>query len=162
VYRRLALDLSTNGVPVIADLSGESLAALAGGVTLLKVSHSELIEGGFASDDRPETLVDAATRLVERGCANLIVSRADEPALVLMGHHVYELCSPRLHPADHRGAGDSMTAAVAVGLARGWTIEEAVRLGGAAGAMNVTRHGLATGDRRDIEALLERIELNPT
>jgi 1-phosphofructokinase len=161
VYRRLALDLSSNGVLVVADLSGEALSALEGGVDLLKVSHVELLEGGFAKDERPESLAAAAASFLERGIANMIISRADQPALLFVGGRTHELHAPKLHPADHRGAGDSMTAASAVGLARGWPIEQAVRLGGAAGALNVTRHGLATGDRRDIEALLDRIELRP-
>jgi 1-phosphofructokinase len=112
-------------------------------------------------DDRPESLAVAAAAFLDRGIRNMIVSRADEPALLFLDGRTYELHAPTLHPADHRGAGDSMTAATAVGLARGWPIEQAVRLGGAAGALNVTRHGLATGDRRDIEALLDRIELKP-
>ena len=159
VYRRLALDLSSNGVMVVADLSGEALAALEKGVDLLKVSHEELVEGGFATDERPKSLASAAAAFLEKGARSMIVSRADEPALVFVGDETYELHVPKLHPADHRGAGDSMTAASAVGLARGWPIEQALRLGGAAGALNVTRHGLATGDRRDIEALVDRIEL---
>jgi 1-phosphofructokinase len=162
VYRRLALDLSSNGVLVVADLSKDALAALEGGVHLLKVSHEELVEGGFSKDDSPASLAVAAAGFLERGIANLIVSRAERPALLFLDGRTYELHAPKLHPADHRGAGDSMTAASAVGLARGWPIEQAIRLGGAAGALNVTRHGLATGDRRDIEALIDRIELRPT
>jgi|SoiMethySBSTD1v2_1073268.scaffolds.fasta_scaffold81846_4 1-phosphofructokinase len=159
VYRRLASDLSSNGVLVVADLSGDALAALEGGVDLLKVSHVELVEGGFSKDERPASLAAAAAVFLERGIRNVIVSRAEDPALLFLDGRTYELHALKLHPADHRGAGDSMTAASAVGLARGWPIERAVRLGGAAGALNVTRHGLATGDRRDIEALLDRIEL---
>ena len=44
VYRRLAGDLRSNGVKVIADLSGAPLeAALAGGVDLLKISEEEIL-----------------------------------------------------------------------------------------------------------------------
>ena len=44
VYRRLAGDLRSNGVQVIADLAGSSLkAALAGGVDLLKISEEEML-----------------------------------------------------------------------------------------------------------------------
>jgi 1-phosphofructokinase len=40
-------------------------------------------------------------------------------------------------PADPHGAGDALTAGVLAGLARGQSLVEAVRLGGAAGAVNV-------------------------
>jgi 1-phosphofructokinase len=161
VYRRLAIDLAANGVTVVADLSGAALAALEKGVTLLKVSHVELQEGGFAADDRIESLVAAARSFCGGVTAHMIVSRAEQPGLALVDGRVYELGGPKLVPADPRGAGDSMTAASAVGLARGWTVADALRLGGAAGALNVTRHGLASGDRRDIESLLGRVVLRP-
>jgi 1-phosphofructokinase len=161
VYRRMALDLDANGARVVADLSGSALRALAGGVELLKVSHEELIEAGFACDARVASLLAGAQVLRERGSRNVIVSRADEPALALLEEQWVELRGPQLHPADSRGAGDSMTAAVAAGLARGLSLYEAARLGAAAAALNVTRHGLATGDRLNIEALLERVEVAP-
>ena len=43
VYRRLAHDLGTNGILVVADLSRNALKALDGGVHILKVSHEELL-----------------------------------------------------------------------------------------------------------------------
>ncbi len=52
-----------------------------------------------------------------------------------------------------------MTAGLAAGLARGLTWDEAARLGAAAGSLNVTRRGLATGDLREIERLADHIEL---
>jgi 1-phosphofructokinase len=44
-------------------------------------------------------------------------------------------------------------------MARHEDIESALRLGAAAGALNTTRHGLATGDRDLIERMARRIEL---
>ena len=42
-------------------------------------------------------------------------------------------------------------------LARGGDLTEAVRTGAAAGAVNVTRHGLGTGQAETIRALAERV-----
>lgn len=52
-----------------------------------------------------------------------------------------------------------MTAGLAACLARGDDLAAALRLGAAAGALNVTRRGLATGDRREIERLASHVEL---
>jgi 1-phosphofructokinase len=162
VYRRLARDLGENGVSMVADLSGEALQAIAGGVQFLKVSHSELIEAGYCAGDTPEQLAAGARRLQEgSGAANVIVSRAAEPALALLEDRLVEVAGPRFQARDHRGAGDSMTAGLAVGCARGLALEAVLRLAAAAGTLNVTRHGLGSGRRDSIEAIARRIEICP-
>jgi len=54
-----------------------------------------------------------------------------------------------------------MFAATGVGLARGMTVIEALRLGTAAGALNATRRGLGTGTREEIEGLAGHVQLVP-
>lgn len=68
-----------------------------------------------------------------------------------------EVTPPPLEAADTRGAGDSLTAGVCAALALGEPLREAVTMGAAAGAMNVTRHGLGTGDAAAIERLREAV-----
>ena len=62
---------------------------------------------------------------------------------------------------DASGAGDSMFAAIGVGLARGMGVREALGLGMAAGALNATRRGLGSGTRREIERLARHVEARP-
>jgi Fructose-1-phosphate kinase and related fructose-6-phosphate kinase (PfkB) len=162
VYTRLAADLSGHGIPVVADLSGNQLkAALEGGLTVLKVSHEELIDDDWAPCDDPSALVDAMHELA-KGARCVVVSRAADPALALVDGRVIEVVAPSLHQVDHRGAGDSMTAGIAVALARGQTFEQALRVGAAAGALNVTRRGLATGHEEAVTELVERVVLRET
>lgn len=159
-YRRLAGDLRANGKVVVADLSGEPLtSALAGGVTVLKVSHEDLVGDGRVKDDSVDALLEAMARLRKEGAEHVLVTRAEAPALALADGAVVELMPPRLEAMDHRGAGDSMTAGQAAGLAQGDDLAAALRLGAAAGALNVTRRGLATGDRREIERLAGHVQM---
>jgi len=162
VYRRLAGDLRRNGSRVVADLSGDHLTAvLEGGVTFLKVSHEELIRDGLAEGSDPEQLLPAMRELHARRAESLVVSRADQPALALLDGEAYEVVMPKLEPADPRGTGDSMTAGVAAVLAQGGDLATAVRTGAAAGALNVTRHGLGTGRADAIAKMIEHIDLRP-
>lgn len=92
VYRRLAADLTANGVRVVADLSGDHLSVvIEGGIAFVKVSHEQLIDDGRAADDSVP--------------------------------------------------------------------EEAVRMGAAAGALNITRHGLGTGRAEAVQELYGRVRL---
>jgi 1-phosphofructokinase len=161
-YERLARDIRTNGKTVVADLSGAQLrAALRGGLDVLKVSHDELVEDGWSRSERLDDLLAAVDDLGAHGSETVVLSRAEEPAIARLGAATLEVTAPHLTPIETRGTGDSMTAGIAAGIARGLAIAEAVKLGTAAGAMNVTRHGLASGDRRSIELLAKHIELRP-
>ncbi len=146
VYRRLAADLSAVGRPVVADLSGERLCAvLAGGLSVLKVSDEEMLDGGWVTESNRHSVIEAMYSLHERGAANVIVTRAGKSALVLADGVIDEVLLPELQAADTHGAGDSLTAGVVATLAAGGSMRDAVRLGAAAGMANVTRHGLGTG-----------------
>ena len=163
LYRRLASDLRTNGKAVLADLTGPPLHAVPqGGVDLLKLSSEELLDEGFAAGDQLSEIVAGAMRLQDAGASSVVISRGADPAILLeQSAHptLVELATPVFEPLDHRGAGDSMFAATGVGLARGMSTRQAVRLGMAAGALNVTRRGLGTGTREEIERLAEHVTI---
>ena len=162
LYRRLAGDLTRNGCLVAADLSGRSLAAaLAGGVDVLHLSERELgAHVGRPLDDGADTA--AALREVRaQGARQVVVSRGSRSALALVDGVLLDVVGPVFEPLEHRGPGDSMFAAMVASLAEGRPIEDALRLGAAAGALNVTRRGLGSGARADIERLAGSVVLRP-
>jgi 1-phosphofructokinase len=154
-YRRLAADLRANGVTVLADLADDQLVAAAeGGVDLLKVSEEDLLGRDGATI---RELRDAVRGLRARGARDVVVSRASEGGYAVLGDCEYVVRSPRLEIVNARGAGDAMTGALAAGLARGRAPLDAVRTAVAAGALSVTRHGMATGERSTIERLTDLV-----
>jgi 1-phosphofructokinase len=162
IYRRLAGDLRSNGATVIADLAGSSLkAALAGGLDLLKISEEEVLSGGLAHSAGVTDLMEALHWLHESGAQTVLISRAEEPALVLDGAsgRYLELVGPRVEALEPRGTGDSMFAALGASLASGQELDAALRLAMAAGCLNATRHGLGTGTRQQIQRLSSHIEI---
>jgi 1-phosphofructokinase len=156
---RLAKNAAAVGCRVVADLSGEFLKEVSGGVEVLKVAHNEVLDAGLAKGDSRDDLLAAARELRARGIGVVIVSRGAEPAIAATEDGEFEIHLPELDAADHRGAGDSMTAAAAVALARGLDAPSLLRLAAAAGAMNVTRHGLGSGRRDLVEKLVEQVSL---
>ncbi|MCE7000179.1 PfkB family carbohydrate kinase [Saccharothrix sp. S26] len=162
VYERLAKDLGGNGCRVVVDLSGDRLAAaLAGGPEVVKVSHEELVSDGLAASDALPDLVDGCRKIAECGASAVVVSRAAEETLAWLDGTLHLVEAPELSPVDTRGGGDSMTAGLAAGLALGKSLEEALKLGAAAGAVNVTRHGLGTGSGHVVRDLVDRVRLRP-
>ena len=164
IYRRLVCDLRTNGKLVIADLIGPPLqAALEGGLELLRLSDEELVAEGYAASDAEPDIVAVAHRLQQAGARYVLVSRGSAPAVLIDGSagpsRVY-LVGPVFEALDRHGTGDSMFAATGVGLARGMSMIDALRLGAAAGGLNATRRGLGTGTRQEIERLATHVKIN--
>lgn len=160
IYSRLARDLRRNGITVVVDLCGAVLeAALEGGVDVLKVSDEELKVTGEVADTSTDSVVEAMTRLRTRGAGAVVVTRAERPILASIGNAMHELQSPGVDPIDDRGAGDSVTAGITAALASGSDLIDAVRFGAAAGALNVTRRGLGSGSRREIELLARHVQV---
>jgi len=139
-------------------------AALEGRIELLRLSEEEMLRDGYAANGALSELLDAARKLHEAGAANVLVSRASEPA-ILVGNGrpsaQVEVAGPVFEALDHSGAGDSMFAATGAGLARGIDMLESLRLGMAAGALNATRRGRGTGTKEEIEHLAGHVTVRP-
>ncbi len=161
-YERLTRDLKQNGRFVLADLSGDPLAAAVhGGVDLIKASDEELGSFGLRKGSPVAEVVAAARKLREGGAEYVLVSRGDRTAVALLGDRLLGLSGPHFVALDERGAGDSMFAGAGVALASGLEVEDALRVGVAAGALNVTRHGLGTGDPKEIASIAAQVEVAP-
>jgi 1-phosphofructokinase len=157
VYTRLAADLASSDVEVVVDLSsGQLRAVLDAGVHLVKTSDEELAADGWASGHDLPQVLDGIQRLLEAGAENVVVSRAEEGSVAAVGGELIVVRPPELEVADTRGAGDSMTGALALSISRGSGWEEALRLAAAAGATNVTRHGSGSGRPEVVAGLAER------
>ncbi|MFN0090088.1 MAG: PfkB family carbohydrate kinase [Acidimicrobiales bacterium] len=160
IYRRLSADLVANGRTVVVDLSGEPLAAAAaGGASVMRMSHEELLAEGRAADDTVPALAAAMRSLSPEGASAVVCCQAERPALAWFGGRLVEVHAPVFAASDNAGAGDSFTAGLAAALANGCSLDDALRLGAAAGGLNVTRRGLGAGARQEIERLAAHVEL---
>jgi ribokinase len=75
------------------------------------------------------------------GCSVLIVTRGAMSTLLLTAAGCSELLPPTVQPVDTVGAGDSFAGALTVELARGCSLQDAVRYANAAGALATLKAG---------------------
>ncbi len=160
VFERVCRDLGAGGTTVVADLAGDELrSALAGGIGMLKVSDQEMVDGGWAKSDDRSDVVGGITMLRAAGATDVVASCGEQGAVAALGEHWYRVTAPAMSVVDHRGAGDSMTAALAFGRSTGLDDVALLSLAAAAAALNVTRHGLASGHPVAIQRLVPLIEV---
>jgi len=162
IYANLVADVKANGTPALVDLSPPQLNhALEGGPDLVKINDWELarfVEGPVDGEARMRA---AAEQLLAAGAGAAIVTRAEQPALVLRGDDAWELIPPRFERGAREGCGDSMMGALAACMAAGREWEQTLRIGAAAGAANFLRAGLGSADRAVVEDLARQVELRP-
>jgi 1-phosphofructokinase len=95
-YGALVANARGAGVRVIADLSSPRIeAAAAEQPDLVKLNDWELATYIKGPVDTPDRLLGAAQRLRDLGAANVLVTRAGDPALALLDGEVWELVPPK-------------------------------------------------------------------
>ncbi len=117
-------------------------AAILQHVDYLTPNETELrILLGLRPDD-PTPTETLAHRLREQGVANLIVTRGEKGALVLTADEIYTVPGVEVEVIDTTGAGDAFNSGLAVSLAQGKTLPEAVKYANCAGALACTKLGV--------------------
>ena len=143
VVEELARICAEAGVPMIlnpapaAALSDELLA----NVTYLTPNETELsvITGHPVSS--LDEIKEAAQMLLDRGVKHVVATLGDKGALLADASGMKVIEGYKVEAVDTVAAGDSFNGALAKGLVDGLTLEEAIRLANAVGALTVTGHG---------------------
>jgi 1-phosphofructokinase len=162
VFGRLVVDVGTTGATTVVDLSGDQLrAALAAGPDLLRVSQEEIDEIGLSACVPAEGRPLPARPSDQLGVGEVIVTRGDQSAYARIGGRWYAVSHPVLAVVEGRGGGDAMVGALAAELAGGATLMEATRLAAAAGATDMTRHGLSSGMATTIRRFAAEVAIDP-
>ncbi|MCX4092435.1 1-phosphofructokinase family hexose kinase [Nocardia sp. alder85J] len=157
-WQRLVDQAALLGVAVAVDTSGEALRHLYGGVELLKPSVRELSDCvGRPLPDRADQIA-AARQLVDAGVARIVVVSLGADGAVAVTADWSQWFPPVAETVvSGIGAGDAMVGGLVVALARGWTIDDAVRLGIAAATAALATPGTSPGRPEHIAELYRRL-----
>jgi 1-phosphofructokinase len=164
IYGDLIADAKANGCRTLVDLSSPRMdSALRGHPDVAKLNDWELAELVRGPVSEPAQLLAAAQRLRDDGngggASTVIVTRGEQPALVVDESGARWLTPPRFEHGYREGCGDSMMGALTAVWACGASFERALTVGAAAGAANFLRHGLGSASREVVERLVDSVTL---
>ena len=104
-----------------------------------------------------ESASEAAQHLLARGARRVVVTLGGEGALACDQAAALHFPAFPVKVIDTTAAGDAFSGALAVGIAAGGTLEQAIPLAAAAAALTCTKRGAQDSlpDRKDVERFLQ-------
>ncbi|WP_324716541.1 1-phosphofructokinase family hexose kinase [Carboxydochorda subterranea] len=142
------------------------LAAQLGEQGILPAGERPVTQSGERTLDEPQAgdeqrLVRAARTVLGWGPQAAVVSLGSAGALAVDAAGAWRVVAPRVAVVDPVGAGDSMVAALALGLARGMALAELTAFGVAAGTADVTTFGGGLVTAEAVAALQAGVTVTP-
>ena len=158
LYKRLIRAAREMGKPVILDTSGKLLEeCIVEGPTMIKPNIDEIrMLTGRPMNSR-SALLEAAQELHDDGIEIVVISLGGDGSLISTADGVYDVKVPKIDAVNTVGCGDSMIAGFAVGMSRGYSIEDSIRLASAVSAANAMRLETGFFVKEYMEMLLPQI-----
>lgn len=155
-YEQLLEYLKEKQVRIVVDTTKEMLlGTLKYQPFLIKPNKEEVEELFHCKLTSDEDIAKAARKLQEQGAKNVLVSMAEEGALLLDENgDIYQKKSVQGIVKNSVGAGDSMVAGFLAGYLKTNDYEEALRMGMAAGSATAFSYWLAT--KTEIDDMLAK------
>jgi len=106
-----------------------------------------------------EQIIDAARILNNKGVKQVIVTCGSKGAILVDKEKSIHFPAPEVKVVDTTAAGDTFTAAVAVALSEGKTINEAINFANCSASITVTRPGAQSSipSRREVEEIFGEV-----
>lgn len=158
--RTLAETAAASGVPALLDTHGAQLArAIDARPALVKINHHEASELLGHPVEGVAGAQAAAAEVQRRGARAAVITLGSLGAVGIDREgRTFGWAAPDVPSLSPVGSGDSLFAGLALGLSRGQSLKDALRLGIAAGAANTLRIGAAVFERERVEELLGEVK----
>jgi 1-phosphofructokinase family hexose kinase len=163
LYGRLVEDLRERGITVLLDAEGEPmLAGLRAGASVVTPNEREAEElVGQEFGDRDD-FVHGLSELVRLGAEEAAITRPDGCVAVIgegAARRILEVRTKPLDPVSTVGSGDAFLAGYVAALYDGREPRECLAYGVACGAESTQHFGAGTVDRRQVERLVDEVEV---
>jgi tagatose 6-phosphate kinase len=148
------------GVLTFLDSSGEALRrGVEAGPFFVKPNETEAksLLDVKASDSLD--FVQAAVEISTRYKTNVVLSMGAKGAIAAKGRNVFEVKSPSVEAKSAVGSGDCMLAGLTYGALRGFSFEETITVGVAAGTANTLTIGAGQFKMDDFERLRGQVHI---
>jgi 6-phosphofructokinase 2 len=160
-FARVARHAKALGAAMVLDTSGAALgAALEEGVALVKPNQNELADFTGITLANDEDRLAACRKLIVGGGTEMVaLTLGEDGAMLVTAERAWRAAPLAVEMASAVGAGDSFLGGMVAALAAGSPMEEAFRMGVAAGSAAVMSPGTELSREEDVKRLLPLVEI---
>jgi 1-phosphofructokinase len=160
VYTEIITMARQSWAHTVLDADGPALVAgVAATPEMVKGNRRELERLLERRLDDEESTLAAAHLLRETGIRIAVVTRGKEGAVAVTEEGSWRGVAPKVRAVSAVGSGDALLGAVVLTLSRGGSMEEAMRLGVAAGTATVLTPGTELCHLREVNLLQPRVKV---
>jgi 6-phosphofructokinase 2 len=159
-FARMAAIVHKKGAKLILDTSGEALKnSVKEGVFLIKPNLAELSLLIGVDELKDDEVVLAARTIIDDGCCSIVVvSLGAKGAMLITKNETIQVPSPEVGVKSTVGAGDSMVAGLVLGITKGYSWKDVLRMGIACGTAATMNFGTALCSTEDVERLYNDLQ----
>ena len=162
LYAELVIALQKRGAKCVLDADDEALQiGVQAKPYMIKPNEYELarLAGRSLSDET--AMLKAAQEILHSGVQIVAVTLGRRGALIVSAERTCRTASPDVVVKTKVGAGDSFLAGFVLMLSSGQSLEDAIRLGMAAGTAAVMNEGTTLCRKEDVDRLVGQIRIEP-
>jgi tagatose 6-phosphate kinase len=160
IYAELTGRAKAEGCRVLLDASGEALLhGMEAKPDFIKPNEDEYRELTGHDDYSMEELIRHLDTYRQSGIECITVSMGSSGAISLFQGSWYRIYVPHIEAVNAVGSGDSFVAGYAVGLSKGNTVEECLKLAAAAGTANALQAKAGHLDLADVKRLMTEVQV---
>lgn len=159
IYNRLINGAKAKGAKTILDADGELLIeGLKAGPYLVKPNIHELERIFSTKIESTEDIIRYGKKILEYGIEYVVVSRGEKGSVFISNNEIAVVNGIEVEAKSTVGAGDSLVAAIALAISRGYTLEDTIKLAVATSTASVMTEGTQSGSMDTINKLIEKVE----
>ena len=159
-YQRLVKIVKDAGIPVILVTSGRLLEmGIEAAPTMIKPNIDEIRMLTGKHCDDIQDIINAAREIHAKGVEIVTVSLGGDGSIAVGDEGIFRARVPKINAVNTVGCGDSMIAGFALGLSKGLSLPETLKLASAISAAAAMREETGFFAMEDMEKLLPQIEI---
>ena len=142
------------GAPVFVDPKGADFSRYAGAACITPNAAEMALAAGMPTRTEDECAAAARHVMARDGVGAILVTRSARGMMLVRPHDAVAVPARAQEVFDVSGAGDTVIAALALGVAAGRGLDDAMRLANAAAGIVVAKLGTATASAAELTAAL--------